>query len=411
MERIYIVVTPFFPTPTSWRGPFCYDFVKALAHQLELRVGVGEWRVLVFKEGDGSDDEIGGVKVHPFKALRLPSNIFPFLFKRHNQKSFLKKVETVICSTFNLQPSVCFDAIEVCHAHTANYGIYPLALKKFNSKCKALLHHHDPQSFGLNTGIFRHCWFYNLIQFPILRRVFEKIDCHAFISEMVKKSFLMAPYTSWTDYEGYKKQMRGLPYRPAKIKDSIILHNGVDKSVFREVEGRRPKVEGQFVIGCVGNFLDWKDQMTLIRAVAKLKDEGRRLRLRFVGSGPYLEECKRYVSAHDIDAEFLTEMRHEQLPDFYRSLDLFVLPSYFEGFGCVFTEAHSSGVPFITCEGQGTEDIIPLCERHLWFAKPSDEVDLANKIEFYMDNRPTQHLTEDQDINKLVGNFVEGIVK
>lgn len=233
--KTYVYVTPFFPSPGNWRGAYCLDFVKALTRLFEVEGCESEgeqWKVLVFKEGDGSDYEIEGVKVHTFRAKYLPSNIFPFLFARFNKKSFLKKVETVFRSIFNLQPSTCYDSVAVIHAHTANFGVYAEALKLVNPKCKTLLHHHDLASFGLNFGRLRHCWLYNLIQFPILRRMHEKIDTHVFISEASRRSFLAAPDASWTEYADYKRQMRGLPYRSVKIKNSIILHNGVDKSIF-----------------------------------------------------------------------------------------------------------------------------------------------------------------------------------
>lgn len=430
--KVYLYTTPFFPSPDNWRGAYGYDFVVALQRQLELRVGVGEWGGEIFKPGDGTDYEIGGITVRTFKTWQLPSNILPFLFRKYNERSFIAKVKAV-----GETEGWKIEDITICHANTATFAIYPLAIKRLNAKCKTLLHHHDLQSFGLNGGRLRHCWLYNLYMFPVLRKLHEQIDTHVFISEASRKSFLMAPDTSWTIFEDYKKQMRGLPYRPVKIKDSVILHNGVDKSIFN-VEGRgemrlRSKVEAEreFVIGCVGNFDDVKDQMTLLRAVARIDEvEGERLRLRFVGSGPCLEECKRYAKEHNIDAEFLTEMQHEQLPDFYRSLDLFALPSYFEGFGCVFTEAHSCGVPFITCEGQGMDDILvgdnngSGTKESPWLCKPRDPEDLAKKIgaailelkvkgegEHRKDVNLIQPLNENQDIDKLVEKFVEGIVK
>lgn len=397
--NIYVYVTPFFPSPNDWRGGYGLDFIRALTHALS------EWRVEVFKPGDGTDYEIGGITVRTFKTRQLPSNVLPFLFRKHNEKSFIDKVKAV-----GDAEGWKVEDVAACHGNTATFAIYPLALKKLNTKCKTLLHHHDLASFGLNMGRLRHCWLYNLYMFPVLRKLHEAIDTHVFISEASRKSFLMAPDASWTVYEDYKKQMWGLPYRPVKIGDSVILHNGVDKSIFN-VEGRTKSVErdddGKFVIGCVGNFDDVKDQMTLLRAVAMLKLEGRMLRLRFVGSGSYLEECKRYAKEHNIEAEFLTEMRHEKLPDFYRSLDLFVLPSYFEGFGCVFTEAHSCGVPFITCEGQGIDDIIPIEERKLWLVNPKNESDLVNKIIYFIKNCPCQHLIENQNIDYLVKEFAD----
>ena len=435
VNNVYIYVTKFFPDPKNWRGAYCLDFVKALTRHFEIedcKSNVAHRKVLVFVEGSGVDYEVEGVTVHTFKTRYLPSNIFPFLFAKFNKRSFLNKVEAVLCSTFNLQPSTCFNVVEICHAHTANFGVYALALKHVNPKCKTLLHHHDLQSFGLNNGALRHCWLYNMIQFPILRRMHEKIDTHVFISEAVRRSFLAAPDTSWTEYGEYKKQMRWLPYRPVRIRESMILHNGVDVGIFSRVE----RVEHvDFVIGCVGNFQVLKGQITLLKAVQILSARSKcstwpKIKVVFIGSGETLGACRRFAEENGLDVEFKTEVKHEELAEFYRGLDLFVLPSTFEGFGCVYTEAHSCGVPFIACEGQGVEDILVVensCSGRAeggssnpWLCKQRDPEDLAKKIEtaihsiVHLGSSPSpttvlQPLSEDQDIDKLVGKFVKDI--
>ena len=83
-----------------------------------------------------------------------------------------------------------------------------------------------------------------------------------------------------------------------------------------------------------------------------------------------------------------------------------MLPSVFEGFGCVYTEAHACGVPFIACEGQGMDDLICPEERSLWLCKPHDPDDLARKILHFCEKRPVQRLVEDQDIDMLIGGFM-----
>lgn len=93
----------------------------------------------------------------------------------------------------------------------------------------------------------------------------------------------------------------------------------------------------------------------------------------------------------------------------YRRWDLFVLPCYFEGFGCVFTEAWSCGTPFIGCEGQGIEDIIKHEDRHLWLAKPKDDDDLADKILAYYENRPKQVLSGAVDFDTLMSKFLKKV--
>jgi len=396
---VYIVVTPFFPSPTSWRGPFCLDFVKALER-------TGKYDVKVFVPGVGEDYEIEGIKVYRFPTRQLPSNILPFLFRRKNERSFLNAVQRI---------GIDIQDVAVCHGHTANFAMYPLAVKRLNPNCQALLHHHDPQSFGLGMGILRHCSLYNAWLFCQFRKLFEQIDCHVFISEMVKRSFLLAPDASWTIYENYRRQMRGPRFfhcRPVRIKRSVILHNGVDTSIFHPVPSTKHQAPSTiFTIGCIANFVDWKDQATLIKAVGLLKEP---VKVIFVGSGPTFQHCKELAnSIVDLHLqptpifEFRTEVPHEQLADFYHSLDLFVLHSYFEGFGCVFTEAWSCGVPFITCEGQGMDDLIPAEARSLWLCKEESPEDLATKIVRYIQEQPQQNLSGPIDIDTLVGAFVK----
>ena len=386
--RTYIVVTPFFPSPDNWRGAYCLDFVKALRrHRPNLRVEV-------FVPGKEDDYEINGVVVHKFKIRTLPSNVLPFLFKRYNEESFLNAV---------VRAGIELDEIAICHGHTANFAIYPLAVKRQNPGCKTLLHHHDPSSFGLNLGVLRHNWLYNSYLFLALRKLHEAIDCHVFISEVVKRNFLKAPNTEGVMYEDYKKQMRGLPFRSAHIKNSVILHNGVDTKIFRAQT--IAKSNEDFKIGCIGNFIDWKDQISLIKAAERFK----RIKIIFIGSGAERAKCESYVKKFGVNAEFRNEVVHEQLPDFYRSLDLFVLPSYFEGFGCVYTESWACGTPFIACEGQGIEDLIPEEERPLWLVKPMDAMDLAKKIKYFIDYRPMQHLNAPNSFDELIPPFLKEI--
>ncbi len=381
----YLYVTPFFPSPGNWRGAYCLDAVKALMRD-------GRYEVVVFKPGEDGNYEYQGVKVWTFKTWQLPSSIFPFLFHRQNQQSFLKALG---------RAGIDCKEVAICHGHTAPFSVYLNAVKKRNPKCLTLLHHHDLQSFGLNNGALRHCWLYNLIEFPILRRWHERMDGHVFISELVKKSFSLAPDTRWTSYHDYRRQMRGLPYRPVRIRHSIVSANGVEGSVFHDVD-RSP--HENLTIGCVGNFVELKDQLTLLKAVARLSNLP--IKLKLVGSGPLRTHCEQFATDQGLLIEFLNEVPHEKLADFYRSIDLFVLPSYFEGFGCVYAESWMCGTPFITTTVSGIADMIPDGERNLWVCEPRNEEMLARMIEHYFRIRPQQHLTQDIEINSVVRRFL-----
>ena len=389
VKSIYLFVAPFFPSPGSWRGAFCYDFVRALMR-------TGKYDVRVFVAGRGGDYDYQGVHVHCFRTWALPSAVFPFLFTYWNVKSFLRKVG---------ESGIDFRDVVVCHGG----GNCALAIKRFNPKCLTIAHHHDLGAFGLRLGRLRHFWPHKVINFFLYRRLHEAIDLHVFISAASERSFRLFPRTDWSVYGDFRKLGRGLKwFRPARLKASIILWNGVDLARFSP---GKHKDDQMFVMGCVANFNDLKDHLSLLRAVARIRGELGAWRLRLIGSGPTLATCQAFVREHGLEAyvSFEKEVDHTQLPDFYRSLDLFVLPSYFEGFGCVFTEAWASGTPFITCEGQGMDDMVLPEERHLWLCKPMCPEDLANKILFFYRNRPQQHLTGPIDIDVLVSRFVERV--
>ena len=104
--------------------------------------------------------------------------------------------------------------------------------------------------------------------------------------------------------------------------------------------------------------------------------------------------------------EFRKEVHHHELAAFYHSLDLFVLPSYFEGFGCVCTEAAACGIPYMICKGQGAAEYILEEESDLWTFVPKDYKQLADRIDYYRTYKPIQHLCKTFDIDVLIKQFL-----
>jgi alpha-maltose-1-phosphate synthase len=56
--------------------------------------------------------------------------------------------------------------------------------------------------------------------------------------------------------------------------------------------------------------------------------------------------------------KILGRKSRSELPELLRSCDVFVLPSYFEGFGLVLLEAMASGLPIIATEATAAPDLI-----------------------------------------------------
>ncbi len=390
---IYLIVTPFFPSADCVYGSYCYDFARALMRE-------GTYDVRVFVPGRGADYDYQGVHVYRFPITVLPSAVFPFLFARRNKRAFLAKLEAV---------GIPLQRVAICHGHTAVFGIYPLAVREKNPQCLTLLHHHDNASFGLNNGRLRHVWPHKVINALLLRRMHEQIDVHVFISRLSEYSFRKFPDTTWSCYEAYRRQGRGLGwFRSVRVKHSIVLHNGIDAKLFhREDAEKKPG----FRIGCVANFNEGKSQIDLLRAVARLKETFPAIEVRFLGCGPNREMCRRYAKGHQLNVTFLDTLEHTQLPTFYRDLDLFVLSTYWEGFGCVFTEAWAMGVPFITTTQAGIVDLLPEKEKAFWLIPPRDVETLAERIARFFRERPEQTLLMPIDWDNLLVPFLQELAR
>lgn len=119
----------------------------------------------------------------------------------------------------------------------------------------------------------------------------------------------------------------------------------------------RPSKPG--IVGCAGRFIDSRKNLALlIEAIAVLHRRGTTVRLVLAGEAP--ADFDRLIAAHELGdiVDFRGRLEHEQLPAFYRDLDIFALPSLQEGLAIVGIEAMASGVPVISTRSGGPEDYV-----------------------------------------------------
>ncbi len=147
---------------------------------------------------------------------------------------------------------------------------------------------------------------------------------------------------------------------------TVIPQFGVDPNIFAPAPDGQP-MAGLFRIGYAGGLILEKGVDLLLRACAGL---GGSWQLSLVGSGP--EEARLARLAQELGIQervrFLGRLPSHAMPDFYRTLDVLVLPSrtrpnWKEQFGRVLVEAMACGVPVIGSDsgeiprviGQGAE--------------------------------------------------------
>ncbi len=162
--------------------------------------------------------------------------------------------------------------------------------------------------------------------------------------------------------------------------------NGLNLSEFRKDDNKldsslMSEIQGQFLVGYVGRIVKDKGIEDLIKAFKLLENRIENVKLLLIGS---IEEGD---SVNKSDLKFIQEnenvihIDHVENPvKYYNNMDVFIFPTYREGFGNVSIEAQSLGVPVITYDVTGAKDTV-LNNKTGFIVEPGDYIEIANKIE------------------------------
>jgi glycosyltransferase involved in cell wall biosynthesis len=110
----------------------------------------------------------------------------------------------------------------------------------------------------------------------------------------------------------------------------------------------------------VGRLVPQKNLFFLLKIAAETINIDSSIIFDIIGSGPLRkeleEECKRLKIQNKVI--FYGEIANSDLPKFYLNAHLFILTSYYEGFGRVIIEAGAYKLPVLSTNITGPEDII-----------------------------------------------------
>ncbi|TLP97044.1 glycosyltransferase [Nesterenkonia salmonea] len=137
-----------------------------------------------------------------------------------------------------------------------------------------------------------------------------------------------------------------------------LIGLGTDVSVFTPSERQRPQTPVR--VGFAGRLESHKGAHVLLTAIS----EAPQYQLDIAGDGPQRPELEALADTLGI-ADQVAFRGHlgDQLPDFYRELDVLVVPSlptpgWLEQFGRVVIEAFASGVPVIASRTGALQDVV-----------------------------------------------------
>lgn len=334
-------------------------------------------RVLQILDRISYNSGVSSVVMNYYTHIDRNQIIFDFMVNEEVPESIKKKIE-VYGSKIYQMPQLCLknsiaylkelDAFfkehkaeyQIIHGHVPNASVFYLAVAKKHGIPVRILHSHNVR--GADQ-------FYKRVRNRILSLAGIQFANEYFACSRMAGEYLYGKHGKWI-IQNWKKRLCG-----DNKKRIHILHNAIDIEKFfynpitREDIRRKFDLEDSFVLGCVGRLCYQKNQEFLIEILSKLEQEHDSYVLFLVGDGEEKKKLKRLAKEKKLVVEDYSNQNEsrkkiqktkknrvifagitDNVGSFLQSMDLFLIPSRFEGLSIVCMEAQMAGLPCIISE-------------------------------------------------------------
>jgi len=140
----------------------------------------------------------------------------------------------------------------------------------------------------------------------------------------------------------------------------IVVYNGINLSRFqsaKKIDLRRElKLAPKSILICmVARFSKQKDHFTVINALSTLPDN---VYLLLVGEGPTEQNIKNLIEALQLNHRVIFLGFRNDVAQIYKSVDVAILYSHYEGFGISALEAIASSTPLVVSDTPGLIEVV-----------------------------------------------------
>ena len=136
-----------------------------------------------------------------------------------------------------------------------------------------------------------------------------------------------------------------------------LLNNAIELDPFRFRQDLRQQYREEFgiadatyLVGHIGHFTEPKNHFFLIDAFAQFHKLEPRSKLLLISDGPRFRQVKEQVARLGIEDAVIFAGRRSDVAGIYSAMDLFMLPSCWEGLPLVLVEAQVNGLPMLVSD-------------------------------------------------------------
>lgn len=136
-------------------------------------------------------------------------------------------------------------------------------------------------------------------------------------------------------------------------KDFVIINNAIDTTKFVFNENVRDKLKKElqlddcFVVGFVGRLREEKNVLRLVDIFKVIVNKKTHSKLIIIGDGPEKDLLESKIQQSELEDKVMVLGKRTDVNLLMNAMDVFVLPSHFEGLPVVLVEAQSTGLPCV----------------------------------------------------------------
>ncbi len=171
------------------------------------------------------------------------------------------------------------------------------------------------------------------------------------------------------------------------IPNTVDISRSVSTLSKAEARARLGLAEHDLVLGTIGRLEEQKGHRYLIEALALLRQRGMLARLLLAGEGRERAALEAQTASLGLERQVLLLGTRDDLGDLFRAMDVFVMPSLWEGLSLAMLSAMAAGLPVVATSVGGVSQVF--CNDEYGFSVPAgDAAALAEKIVECLANLP-----------------------
>ena len=145
------------------------------------------------------------------------------------------------------------------------------------------------------------------------------------------------------------------------VKNARVLYNPINREKILKLSNEKIddiELSSKFKLISVGRLSEQKGYDRLLRVFKKLKSDGLDIELILVGNGDKYNELNEYIVENKLGKDVTLLGFKENPYKYVRASDLFICSSISEGFSLVIGEAMAIGIPVVSVDCQGPNEVL-----------------------------------------------------